>query len=498
MSIADSYTGGLGGQPGYTYSPDYTGSYEEWVEGVTMDLVKEYMMGRLTSSVTDIGIPDPADAGALAEDPEARISFQTWQFWENYVKKYGDESAYIQQNYGSPPERHATYVEDPNSESAIRGTFEERSEFEAEEAAKDRAAAETRARIGAEAQVKSAQISADAAIERTTMQVESDWKIANLQDATRRYIAEGDWGVQKWVTRENNEAAMDRLKLQLGFNEKELAQRAIEERNRHQETLVGLALEVAKYDAELAASPRNWLKYAAWLQTRNVPINGMTLAMASQEVPEDEIDPATVAEATGSTLAGIEVSKELASGQSGGSTLVGQLSPEQQKQAVQIAQQYGVDPQRIQYGADNRMFDVNQQGNQLGQFQQAPGVEELDQADPAQLARDLLGMNPAAATEQDASQQNLQQIASGLSTSGRDVASFGAYGGPTKNALGVEVPEVSGKDVDYREFTDLLPSEQQAKIGAVESVRGPYGVTDYVEEMERSRPKGQRRSTAFG
>lgn len=495
--MTDSPTSPGGAWVAGMVSPDYTGSYEEWVEMVTRDLVREYVMGRLTSSVTDIGVADPADKGAALEDPDHAVSYQTWMFWENYVKKYGDESAYIQENYGSPPERHATYVEDPNSPAAIQGSFEERSQFEAEEAAKDRAAAERRAQIGADATVEAATISADASIKRTTMQVESDWKIANLQDATRRYIAEGDWGVQKWVTRENNQAAMDRLKLQLGFNEKELAQRAIEEKNRHQETLVGLALEVAKYDAELVASPRNWLKYAAWLQTRNVPINGMTLAMSAQEVPEDEIDPATVAEATGSTLAGIEVSKELASGQSGGSTLAGQ-SPEQQKQAAQIAQQYGVDPQRIQYGADNRMFDINQQGDQLGQFQQAPGVEELDQADPAQLARDLLGMNPAAASEQDASQQNLQQIASGLSTSGRDVASFGAYGGPTRNALGVEVPEVSGKDVDYREFTDLLPSEQQAKIGAVESVRGPYGVTDYVEEMERSRPKGQRRSTAFG
>jgi len=108
-------------------------------------------------------------------------------------------------------------------------------------------------------------------------------------------------------------------------------------------------------------------------------------------------------------------------------------------------------------------------------------------------------MNPAAATEADASQQNLQNIANNLTTANRPrVASFGAYGGPTTNALGIDIPEASGQQVDYRQFSRLLPSEQQAKVGAVESVRGSSGVSDFIKEMESARPKGNARMATFG
>ena len=78
------------------------------------------------------------------------------------------------------------------------------------------------------------------------------------------------------------------------------------------------------------------------------------------------------------------------------------------------------------------------------------------------------------------------------------VASFGAYGGPTTNALGIDIPEASGQQVDYRQFSRLLPSEQQAKVGAVESVRGSSGVSDFIKEMESARPKGNARMATFG
>lgn len=455
-------------------STDYTGSRDEWEERVIRTLVDRYKNGLGGMG----GSGDPSIGAPAAEDfgtPGKPISYQTWNYWENYVRKFGATDPWITQNFGTPPGRSASYVPDPNSEASIQGTWEQRNAAATAEGEKNRAV--EREKIAAQERIAAMQEAG--ATQRVTMQVESDWKIASLQDATRRYIAEGDWGVQKWVTTENNSAAMERLKLELAQNDKELAQRAIEEKNRHHEQMVGLALEVAKYDAELAASPRNWLKYAGWLQARNIVVNGMTLAMAAQEVPENTIDPALVTAATGSNLAGIQTALE--SGQSGG--------------AASSQNAFGGNMQEMFTGAEKGAganVNLNAPQGATGQFQAPPSAQQLGaQTDYKQLANDLLGMNPLAATAGDASNQNLQNIANNLSTTGRPrIAGFGAYFGPTKNALGIEIPEVAGKDVDYRQFSNLLPSEQQMKVGAVESVRGAAGVTDWVEEMERSRPKG--------
>lgn len=485
------------------WSPDYQGSYDEWFERVVIDLTERYSAGLGGASVTggQIGSPDPDDFG------NGTVSWRTEQYWENFVRNYGAQSPYIQEAYGPPPERQATYEMDPNAPSAVQGTFEERSEFESAEAAKDRALSRELSAADNAARIQSAQISADAsrysadqataraamqeagATQRTQMQIDASWREAKLADATRRYIAEGDWGVQKWVTTENNKAAMERLTAELGFRREELAQRAIEESHRHQENMTGLALEVAKYDAELAASPRNWLKYAAWLQNRNVVVNGMSLAMAAQEVPEEQIAPDEVAEATGDMVGAIHVSQDLASGASGGVT-----GDPAALAATEIIASGDVSGQTATGFA-------TQGPTALDQTQPSPSAEELGQVDDySQLANDLLGSNPLAATEGDASQQNLQNISNNLQTADRGrIASFGAYGGPTTNALGVEVGEVSGQDVDYRQFANLLPSEQDAKIGEIESIRGPSGVTDFVAEMERSRPKGRASGAAsFG
>lgn len=482
----------------------YTGSYEEWFDRVVADLITRYKTGQGGSGwaaagfSTAYGSPDPADFN----NPDGTLSPRTVQFIENFVRNEGATSNYILSAFGPPPTQHVQYAPDPNSPASIQ---DDAQEFTAEQNALDRElewnmfqedAAIRREQIAANLQIAAMQEAG--ATERVRMQIEASWAEAQLAAATQKYIAEGDWAVQKWVTTENNKAAMERLQAQLAFDREALAQQALAEKNRHHETMIALALEVAKYDAELAASPRNWLKYAAWLQNRDVVVDGMTLAMAAQEVPEQAIEPAEVFEATGDAVAGIEALVErqgMVDGTSGGSSK--EVTAEQmramlegQGQQVQQAIQSGTLPQGAQ-----------QQQGQLAQRTGASlGVEELEGVtDYSNLVDQLLGSNPLAGKSSEAITADLQAIADSLSTAGNKRSGFGAYGGPTTNAQGVQINEVAGKDVDYRSLMKMLPSEQEAKFGSIESVRGPYGVADWLAEVERSRPKGQTQgATAYG
>jgi len=473
----------------YTVAPpgmisyDYKESYDQWYERVVFDLITRYIRGEGGASTTGgaIGSPDPNDFGSAAGAAPGYISNRTQQYWENFVKNYGAQSPYIVDSYGPPPTRNATYELDPNSPASISGTFKARSEFEAAEAAKDRAltaaegaanrAVDMAAIEGANARAAMQEAGATA---RTAMQIDASWREATLADATRRYVAEGDWGVQKWVTGANNTAAMERLQAQLGFDREALAQQAIQEKNRHQEQLVGLAIEVAKYDAELAASPRNLFAYAAWLQNRNIPVNGLSLAMAAQEVAIDTIDPGEVADATGSTLAALDtamVQEETA----GGANV--QATPQELQQLLGSGGQ--------------ELTATKYAGGAIPQNQPPPSAEQLGKTENYQdLASQLLGQNPLAPNESDVSTSNLQGIMNNLQTAGTTQTGFGNYSGPRTNALGVKIPEVTGQETDYRQFSKLLPTEQGMKLAGVESVRGPSGITDYVKELERSRPKG--------
>lgn len=474
------------------YAPDYAGSRQDWINTVARTLMENWIMGRgglPGYGDASIGQPSQADFN----NGGASITEQTKAYFMKYAEKFGANDPWIVEQFGAPPDRSATYQPNPNSASSISGTFAERSAFEAGENEKDRAVDRegfaTQERIAAmqdAGATERTRMQESGATERVSMQIAASWAEATLADATRRYIAEGDWGVQKWVTNENNTAAMERLQLQLAFDREVLAQQAVAEKNRNHEAMLGLALEVAKYDAELAASPRNWLKYAGWLQKRNIIVNGMSLAMAAQEVPEDEIDPATVADATGSNIAAMQAAEEanaIVSGASGGST---------------SAQDPFTGTQQVAGGAPGGAATTP--GTAVQQAGATPSAEELGQMDPGALANQLLGSNPWAADGADTTQQNLQNIANSLTTANRPrVASFGAYGGSTTNALGIDIPEASGHQVDYRQFSRLLPSEQEAKIGAVESVRGSAGVSDYIKEMEASRPKGgAARLATFG
>ena len=487
------YTGEYSSASGNTIADDYSGSYEDWLDIATRTLAQRYAAGyrdfdQFSGSTAGIGQPNSANFGtAKMGASEGVISSQTYKFFESYLRQNGGSDPYIMAQYGTPPTRNATFRPDPNSPSSLYGTFGEKSAWESGEKAKDRAAqtaisaADNAARIqaaqiSANAQIQSSTIDANARIETTRMGVESDWKIATLQDATRRYVAEGDWGVQRYVAELQDKGMTARLQMELGQRDKELAQRAVEEKARHQEQMVGLALEVAKYDAELSAQPRNWLKYAAWLKSRDVVVNGLTLSMAADLVPDSAITPATVANTTGSGIGAIQTAQEsLTSGASGGAT------------STQDA--FGAQTQPLT-GAGATGTQTQQQGQAaVGAMQPTISAEQLGQTtDYAGLARSLLGMNGLEASADQASTSNLQAIADTQRTSGGRQPGFGAYNGPTTNAFGVEIPEATGQKTDYRSFSNLLPSQQEMKFGAVESL-GRYA-PDYAKEIQRSRPKG--------
>lgn len=501
------YYGYAAPAPSGMVSPDWKGSYDEWLLMVATEMSQRYargdedMLGSLHNATGPVGQPNINDKGKDDGSGTYQVSDQTFMFWYRYADLYKNDP-WIVKMFGPPPERRATFIEDPNSASALQKAQQD---WQAEQNEKERETRLEIARIDADARVKSAEIAADAskyaadaALEGVKIQAETDWNIAVLQDATNRYIAEGNWGVQKYIAELNDQGMDRRLQWELQVRREELAQRAIEERNRNRLENNKLALEIAKYDAELAASPRNWLKYAAWLETRDIVVNGLTLAMAAQEVDEADIDPATVAEVSGG-VAAIETQKARQE------KLSQQYGPDGQPKEVPFedTDQPSVfgDLEKVLYAQGSA---TAQQPGALAQSQleQQPPVleqgsgpisaEDLENMDPRTLAQRLLGMNPMAGDQADASRENLQNIANSLNTSGgQPKAGFGAWMGPTTNALGIEIGEVAGKDVDYRKFSKLLPSQQQAKVGAIESVRGGYGVSDWVAEMERSRPKGK-------
>ena len=478
----------------------YLGSYDQWFDQVVGDLIARYKTGEGGSGWADptfsspYGKPDPNDFG----NPERPLSMATQRFIEEYVKNEGANSPYIQATYGAAPDRRQTFVNDPNSASAIQGTFAERSAWESGEAAKDRAltasmaAADRASReaiAAADNAVRMASIASSeriasmqeaGATQRTKMQIDASWREAQLADATRRYIAEGDWGTQRWVVETQEAGALQRLQLQLAFDREALAQQAVAEVNRHQENMISLAIQVAQYDAELASNPANLYAYAAWLQNRNVVVNGLTVAMAAQEVPPQAIDPAEVANTTGDMLAGLQ-QQALVSGQSGGSAQ--QMTAEQLQQI--IAGSTGAPA-----GTTAQMLA----GAQLPQHEASPSAKELGQTtDYTSLANELLGMNPVAPNAADVSQPNLQAIANSLNVGGNagTAAGFGQWGGSRTNSLGVTIPQVSGQEIDARKYVGLLPTEQQGVLAGVKSVRGSQGITDFARELERSRPKSR-------
>ena len=506
--------------PSGTVSANYVGSVQQYQQQVMLDLIEQHAAGTLdysqfTTGTGGIGQPGPGGTGVVTP--------QTALFFQNYVQAMvANNDPGLVNMYGAPPTQVATFTQDPNSPSAIAtqnntsaATLQAQNlaaqqamqaqSLAAQQAmnAQDNAAQLQAAGIQAGATIQGAQISAQAQLAAAQLRASTDlqissntiasnermnaaniqanWSIAVLNDATNRWIAEGNWGVQRYVAELQEAGMTSRLQLELGYRREELAQRALEEKNRQQESMIGLALEVAKYDAELGASPRNWLKYAAWLRGRDIVVNGLSLAMAAQEVPDDAIDPATVVEVTGNNLAGIQTAQEVVSGESGGSAST------QDAFGAQTAPLAGP-------GAGTTQA-------QLNQYVQPPTPEQLGSTtDYSDLARRLMGMNPAGTDPTDASAENLQNISNSLRTNIGDQPLYEAWKGPTVNALGMDRgEEVSGQGVDYRKFTQqLTPVQQQMKLGEIESVRGEAGVQDWFAEMDRARPKGRTGSFTAG
>ena len=452
---------------------DWMGSRDAWDEYAIASLIRNYVTGVGGAGGYgdgSIGQPAPEDMGSQKPGGvPTPYSLQTAQYWENYVRRFGSADPALREMFGDPPTRTATYQDDPNSASSVYGSFKDK----AAESALDRASTERISAADNDARLKAAQIDADARIKGIGMQVDSDWKIAAMNDITRRYVAEGDWGVQKYVADQNNKGAMDRLVLELGQRDRVLAQSAIAEKNRHGEELLKLSLEVAKYDSELAASPRNWLKYAAWLGKRDIIVNGLTLAMAAQEVPDNAINPADVAALSG--VGALETAQEAQQAATGAGVAA---SPAAQAAAAQTASG----------PTTNLASQVQPQQQGTGPAQGANTVTPGAAETPADMAKRLLGNWGTTSAEADPA--NLQNIVNSLNTTGGTRSNFGGGGADPMNAQGVTIPESQGQQVDYRNFSRLLPTQQQMKAGAVESVRGAAGVTDWVKEMENSRPKG--------
>lgn len=437
---------------------DYSGSYDEWYERTVAAMIRNFMLGvpQTDGSAPSSGIyANQADFGAAKDNPEAAVSWETVMFFEQYVSEFGATDTWMIGRFGMPPDRRATYVEDPNSNAAIQKGINDTSIAIADRNnATDLAIANARnatdlaiAQGNNRTAIDVANIDANARIQGIKMQVASDWKIAALNDATRRYVAEGDWGTQRYVAELQDKGMTERLKMQLAFNEKALAQDAIAESNRHSEQLAYLALEVAKFDAELGSQPRNWLKYAGWLASRNILVNGISLAMAADMVPDSAISPYTIAEQTGSGVATLQTAADV-------------------QQAGLSGQQTDQFNQGVQEG--------------LGGHVTQPAGNVVNPEDPTAT---LLGQRPVPGAA------DLQAAYDSVAATGRQTGQ-GSYGGGPLTATtpqGVNV-NVRGDKVRYDEFTDLLPSQQQMNVGAAEA--GGKWAPDYIEEMERSRPKG--------
>lgn len=513
-------------------SRDHAGSYDEWRERVVNDLIRRYTagLGGIGSDDPELGRPSPEDAGSNKDGKGGFYSQATVQYWERFVDKYGATDVFVQENYGPPPTRRATYVDDPEGQAAgnawATGENEKTREFEAEqarlerearaaEAAAERASRDANIRLQEEGENRrqTERLAADQAenernrlftsgesekdrifresqagldrslareregyeTDRVRMQITSNEKLSAQDDLTRRYLAEGDWGVQKWVEEERNRGALERLTMELGIREQELAQDATTERNRHHESMVGLVLEVAKYDSEMAGQPVNWLKYAAWLKNRGQVVNGMTLAMASSNVPESSISASEVAASglPGSNVAAIQSA---------------QPSPEGPEAAPQQGQT--VDP----------TANPGQQAAMANSAAPAPqpvpmnykGIDLQNENYP-DLLNQILGLNPNAAVDGvDNSPANIQATLDMLNTTGHSEngaqTGSSAPGGVNVSGIGSFNFDARGNQQDYRKFKKLLPGQQQMNVGAAQA--GGSAIDDYLYEMNKSRPKG--------
>lgn len=471
MSAPSFVDPAVAGSQGYR-SPNYQGSYQQWVYRVSRSMADRYMRGDqgmldgLSGATGGIGQPDGADFGSAAGGKTGTISYQTYDFFEKYVSTYARDP-WVTGQFGPPPSVQATW-EDPNVTTG--GTYTQRAADAAAQAALDRQRDIDVATIGANA----SRYAADQQLAGVRERVGADIQVATMQDATARYIAEGNWGVQKYVAQLQESGALERLKLELGQRDEELAQQAVAERDRHHEAMVGLIMEVAKYDSELGSKPRNWPAYALWLQNRGEVVNALNLATVAQLMPETEMDPASVANAaSGSPAAGVAAISAYQTSQA-------------QTAAASVQGATGAQDLRTATGGPSTQAPApTAAATPPAQAYSYNGID-LNNQNYTQLANQILGLGGAGS--QPASKEQLQAMYDSTATAGNGRAgSYSGWGGAGTNAVGVNVNTMGQKE-DFRRFSSLLPSQQEIRVGGAESA-GVYA-PDYVEQMQRSRPKG--------
>ena len=448
-------------------STNYAGSYDDWLWTAARSMAEQYMRGTLapgslTMDMSPIGEAATGDWMSGADGKTGHISDQTYQFFYNYAKAYGSQDPYLVKTFGQPPTRMATW-EDPNV--VTQGSFADRTAFEGAQNDKNRANDLAVANTYADA----SKYGADQQLAGVTLSVNNAWRTSQLEDATRRYIAEGDWGVQKFVVQAQESGAMDRLKLELGQRDKELAQSAINERDRHHEAMVGLVLEVAKYDSQLAAEPRNWVAYASWLQNRGMVVNGLNLGSVAQMLPETSLNPmeiANSANAPGAGIAAVQTADAAAAAAASSGQQQSTAGPEAQQTAATTTGDQGQQQQQTAAGGDT-----------------VAGVN-LDSTDYTAMANQLLGIGGGGGTAPTTEQ--LQQTYDSIQGSDRQPG-YQSWGGPTTNSLGMVI-DPRGQKRNFTRWSNLLPSQQEMDLGAVASI-GKYE-PDFIKEMQQSRPKG--------
>lgn len=499
-------------------SLDYSGSYDEWRQRVVSDLVRRFVLGLGGKGSDDpsLGNPSPEDFGSGANGQTGQYSFATLQYWERFVDKYGATDPFVQENYGPPPDRRATYVADPNSAAAvqdrtIQDNKDQRTWQSGENAAdrrhdmdvvnaqikaqQDRDAANNAWQSGENAldrtfQAGQSQADRDLAWRQTQestnqirMQIESNERLAAIDDATRRYLAEGDWGVQKWITEQQEKGALDRLTLELGMRDKELAQAATGEANRHHETMVGLIMQVAQYDSELAAQPVNWLKYAAWLKNRGQIVDGLTLSMAAEQVPEQAISPQDVATSglPGASVAAAQTFEQQM--QSGQPAIQTQAAPSENPAAANAQNMAGTGSTAQSAAQPDSAYSYN-------------GID-LNNRNYGQLLDQILGLNPNAPVNGvDNSKENVQATLDSLNTTGAN-AQQNVAGGQGFQLNGDQFAfNGAGSQQDYRKFAALKPAQQQMNVAAAQAAGSD--VNDYLYDMKKAKPKGGVLSGAGG
>lgn len=437
---------------------NYNGSWQQWRDGVVSAMIQAYIRGdqsmldRMAGATGPIGQPNRDDFGSATGGNNGQVSTATRMFFERFVDMYWDSDPYIKEMFGNAPQRTDLQYERPWL------TSDEQIKLAQQQMEKDWAIANLQA--GTQLTI---------ARERNA----TDIAIANMENMTRRYIAEGEWGVQREIAALAEMGRLTSFVMELGFRYDDLALRAQQERNRHHEAMVALVTEVAKYDAQLAAEPRNWIAYASWLQNKGMVVNQLTLGVAAQAIADSDIPQTVVSNSTAGQSLGGMISTYLgmiqqtyqrglagpAGGGSGGAGSAGGPNPNSDFTFTIPGTNISFD-----YTPPDKSAFSTETGVDYGQL--------LNEISP-QKKFDL---------------EQLQEAYAGVDASGGARDTSGYYAGPTTNALGMSVNPLGHKN-RFSQFLNMSPAQQEMNVAAGSSVGKPE--QDYLKEFTKATPRGK-------